>query len=108
MLLCSWMLSAQDVPAEPCAASSGRRASTGRPRARRETSDSRSGGEQLALKNNPQISQAQYRAKAYDEITREFRAAYFPTLQGNITAVGADSGSRLAAGARTIQLCSTA
>lgn len=54
--------------------------------------------ERLALKTNPQISQAQYRAKAYDEITREFRSAYFPTLQGNVTAVGADSGSRLAAG----------
>jgi outer membrane protein len=55
--------------------------------------------EQLALKNNPRVSQAQYQAKAYDEITREFRSAYFPTLQGNVTAVGADSGSRLAAGA---------
>lgn len=54
--------------------------------------------EQLALKNNPRVSQAQYQAKAYDEISREVRAAYFPTLQGNVTAVGADSGSRLAAG----------
>ena len=55
--------------------------------------------EQLALKNNPRVSQAQFRAKAYDEITREFQSAYFPALRGNITAVGADSGSRLAAGA---------
>ncbi len=55
--------------------------------------------EQLALKNNPQIAQAEFVARAYDEITREFRAAYYPTLQGSITAVGADSGSRLAAGA---------
>ena len=55
--------------------------------------------EQLALKNNPQIAQAQFEAKAYDEITREFRAAYFPTLEGDITAVGANSGTRLAAGA---------
>lgn len=55
--------------------------------------------EQLALKNNPQVAQAQYQARAYDEITREFRAAYFPSLDGNVTAVGADSGSRLAAGA---------
>lgn len=55
--------------------------------------------EQLALKNNPRVSQAQYQAKAYDQIAREVRAAYFPTLQGNVTAVGADSASRLAAGA---------
>ena len=55
--------------------------------------------EQLALKNNPQIAKAEFRARAYDEITKEFRSAYYPTLQGNITAVGADSGSRLAAGA---------
>jgi outer membrane protein len=55
--------------------------------------------EQLALKNNPQIAEAQFQARAYDEIAREFRSAYYPTLQGSITAVGADSGSRLAAGA---------
>ena len=55
--------------------------------------------EQMALKNNPQIAQAQFEARAYDEITREFTAAYYPNLQGSITAVGADSGSRLAAGA---------
>ena len=55
--------------------------------------------EQLALKNNPQIGQAQFEARAYEEITREFRAAYFPTVEGDITAVAADSGSRLAAGA---------
>ena len=54
--------------------------------------------EQLALKNNPVIAASQFEAKAYDEITREFRSAYYPTVQGNVTAVGADSGSRLAAG----------
>jgi outer membrane protein len=55
--------------------------------------------EQLALRNNPQIGQAQYEANAYEQITQEFRAAYLPTLDVNVTAVGADSGSRLAAGA---------
>ena len=53
----------------------------------------------MALKNNPRISQSQHQAKAYEEVTREFRAAYLPAVTGNITAVGADSGSRLAAGA---------
>lgn len=55
--------------------------------------------EQMALKNNPQIAQSQYQARAYEDVIREFRAAYFPSLGANITAVGADSGSRLAAGA---------
>jgi outer membrane protein len=54
---------------------------------------------QLALKNNPRVSQSQHQARSYEDVTREFRAAYFPTVSGNITAVGADSGSRLAAGA---------
>lgn len=55
--------------------------------------------EQMALKNNPQIAQAEFQARAYDEIAREFQSTYYPTVQGVITAVGADSGSRLAAGA---------
>lgn len=55
--------------------------------------------DQMALKNNPRVSQSQHQARAYEDVTREFRAAYFPTVSGNITAVGADSGSRLAAGA---------
>lgn len=55
--------------------------------------------EQLAVKNNPQIAQAEFVARAYDEITSEVRAAYYPNLQGSITAVGADSGTRIAAGA---------
>jgi outer membrane protein len=54
---------------------------------------------QLALKNNPRVAQSQHQARSYEDVTREFRAAYLPTVSGNITAVGADSGSRLAAGA---------
>jgi outer membrane protein len=54
--------------------------------------------EQLALKNNPRVSQAQFQVKALDEVTREFRSAYYPTVEGNLTAVGADNGSRIAAG----------
>ena len=55
--------------------------------------------EQLALKNNPRIGESQFQERAYEEVVREFRAAYLPSLTGNITAVGADSGTRLAAGA---------
>jgi outer membrane protein len=54
---------------------------------------------EMALKNNPRISQSQHQTRAYEDVTREFRSAYFPALSGNITAVGADAGSRLAAGA---------
>jgi len=54
--------------------------------------------EQLALKNNPRIGESQFQERAYEEVVREFRAAYLPSLTGNITAVGADSGTRLAAG----------
>lgn len=53
----------------------------------------------MALKNNPRVSQSQHQARAYEDVTREFRSAYLPAVTGNITAVGADSGSRLAAGA---------
>jgi outer membrane protein len=55
--------------------------------------------EQMALKNNPRVARSQYQARAYEDVISEFRAAYLPTLTGNVTAVGADSGSRLAAGA---------
>jgi outer membrane protein len=55
--------------------------------------------EQLALKNNPRISESQFQERASEQVVREFRAAYFPGLTGNITAAGSDSGTRLAAGA---------
>jgi outer membrane protein len=55
--------------------------------------------EQLALKNNPQISVAQLLTLAQHEVTREQRAAEMPTAAINLTAADAHSGSRLAAGA---------
>ena len=54
--------------------------------------------EQLVLKNNPRVAEAEFRARAYGEIAHEVQSAYYPTLRGAITAVEADSGSRLAAG----------
>ena len=44
--------------------------------------------EQLALKNNPQIAAAQFQVRAYEEVTREFQAAYYPTLDGDVTVGG--------------------
>lgn len=55
--------------------------------------------ETLALKNNPQISVYRLLALASVQVTREERAAYYPSIDGSLTAVGANQGSRIAAGA---------
>lgn len=54
--------------------------------------------EKLAIQNNPQFGAAKLNAAASYQIPVELRANALPTLFGSITAVGADSGSRLAAG----------
>ena len=54
--------------------------------------------EQMVLKNNPRVAEAEFRAREYGEIAHEVQSAYYPTFRGAITAVEADSGSRLAAG----------
>jgi outer membrane protein len=55
--------------------------------------------EQLALKNNPQISVARLLTFAQHEVVRESRSAELPIATGNLTAVGAHENSRLTAGA---------
>ena len=55
--------------------------------------------ERLAVANNPQLSAAQFTAQAAAQIPLELRSNFEPTLTGALTGVGADSGSRLAAGA---------
>jgi outer membrane protein len=55
--------------------------------------------EQLALKNNPQISVARLLTFAQHQVVRESRSAELPTATGNLTAVGAHENSRLTAGA---------
>jgi len=57
--------------------------------------------ERLAIANNPQLSAAQFNAAASAQIPLELRANFLPNLSGALTAVGADSGSRLAAGGLT-------
>lgn len=54
--------------------------------------------QQLAIKNNPQYSAAKFTAAAAYQIPKEYRANYEPSMSGNFTSVGADNGSRLAAG----------
>jgi len=52
----------------------------------------------LAIQNNPQFGAAKFLAAAADQVPMEYRSAYEPTLTANLTGVGADNGSRLAAG----------
>ncbi len=55
--------------------------------------------EALALKNNPQISVYHLLSLASGQITREQRAAYYPTVYGSLSAAQPkDDGSRIAAG----------
>jgi outer membrane protein len=54
--------------------------------------------QQLGLQNNPQISAAQYNAAAAYQQAPQYQSAYAPSVSGSLTGVGADNGSRLAAG----------
>ena len=54
--------------------------------------------QQLAIQNDPQFSAARYNAAAAYQVAPQYKAAYEPNFSGNLTGVGADNGSRLAAG----------
>ena len=54
--------------------------------------------EQLALKNNPQISVARLTALAAQQVVREQRSALWPTAVANLTGVDSQPNSRIAAG----------
>jgi outer membrane protein len=51
-----------------------------------------------ALQNHPSLSAARYNASAAHQAAPQYKAAYAPTFTGSLTGVGADNGSRLAAG----------
>ena len=55
--------------------------------------------EELAIKNNPQISVGRLIALASLQVTREVKSNLWPTATGDITGVDAQSGSRITAGA---------
>ena len=55
--------------------------------------------EQLAIKNNPRITVGRLLALAQHQVSREARSAQLPTFNGMITAVDANEGSRVGAGA---------
>lgn len=54
--------------------------------------------EQLALKNNPQISVAKLTALASQQVTREARSALWPTAVADLTGVDSRENSRITAG----------
>jgi outer membrane protein len=62
---------------------------------------SRAQAEQMAIHNNPRITASKLLALAQHEVVREARSADLPTLNGNISAVDANDGSRISAGAIT-------
>jgi outer membrane protein len=55
--------------------------------------------QRLAIQNNPQFSAAKFNAAAAYQVPNQYRAAFQPNMFGSLTGVGADNGSRLAAGA---------
>jgi outer membrane protein len=57
--------------------------------------------EQLAIKNNPNISVARLLALAQAQVPREVRSAEMPTVVGALTAVDAHENSRITAGMLT-------
>jgi outer membrane protein len=55
--------------------------------------------EDLAVRNNPQISGARLQALASHQVVREARSNYWPTATGNLTAVDSHDNTRITAGA---------
>jgi len=58
----------------------------------------RQDAETIARQNNPSISVARLNALASQQITREVRSAYYPTLDAYLTGVAAHEGGRISAG----------
>ena len=54
--------------------------------------------EQIAIQNHPQVQVADNLAAAAKAQVTEQRSVYYPTAVGNLTAVGAEENSRIAAG----------
>lgn len=61
----------------------------------------RQAAEQLALRNNPRISVAALYSLAQKQVVRETRSAELPSLNGNVTGVDSEEGSRISTGSLT-------
>jgi len=57
--------------------------------------------EAIAIKNHPRITSAFLNARATDAVTKQINAARYPTLASNLTGVGAQNDTSIAAGAVT-------
>src|SRR5947208_10302093 len=57
--------------------------------------------EATALKNHPRVNSALLNASATDAVTKQITAARYPTLASNLTGVGAQNNTSVAAGAVT-------
>lgn len=57
--------------------------------------------QQIAIRNEPRLASASLVARAAGQVVNETRSAYFPTVSGNLTGVGAEEGAAVAAGALT-------
>ena len=68
------------------------------PRAKQTLHLSLAEAEKLAIQNNPRFTGAKFVAGAAYQVPKELGAGFQPSLSGNFTGVGADDGSRLAAG----------
>lgn len=61
----------------------------------------RSQAETMAVQNNPRISAGKLLALAQGQVVREARASSLPSITGEVSAVDAEDGSRISAGALT-------
>ena len=82
------------APQAPLADTSGAQAEQGQRLTRTEA-------EQMAMKNNPQVSVAHLLALAQHQVVRETRAAELPTANVALTAEEAENASRISAGSLT-------
>jgi len=57
--------------------------------------------EQMAIRNNPQVSVGRLLALAQHQVVRETRAAELPTFSASITAMDAEDATRISAGSLT-------
>jgi outer membrane protein len=57
--------------------------------------------QKIAFQNEPRLASASLTAQAAGQVVKEARSAYFPTVAGNLTSVGAEEGTAVAAGALT-------
>jgi outer membrane protein len=91
--------SGQSLPTNPAPSNPPQAAATHLPPTGPTTRLTVQDAESLALRNNPQISVYRLLALASHQVTREAKSPYYPTFYGSLTAVGANPGSRIAAGA---------